>query len=420
VIFKYSSYKVETGNQLLKEIPMSTVTAEIFVQAPVKFAYRAFTNSTSLREWLCDVATVEPHASGRMYLWWRGDFYSSGHYLELDENKRVNFRWFSNIDPAPTEVTVTVTEKEGGTLIRLDHNVPDDPAWTKTAEGFRKNWVDSLENLKSVLETGIDLRIAQRPLMGIVPGDFTEEQATALGVPVREGLRLDGLLDGMGAQKCGLQKDDVIVEFAGHQILNDASSFPNAITGKKGGDKIEVVFYRGPEKKTVTMELSKRPMPEVPFNAAELKKQARALYESALAEVEKCFEGVTDSQAMTRPDPQEWSALEVVAHLIHGERFNQINLTSLVDGYELVNDGFGSNVNAQVQATVAVNPSIAGMLAELRRAVDETLAYVAFLPEEFVANKGSFYRFGSGLLQPNFHLGGHTQQIKDAITAARK
>jgi hypothetical protein len=136
--------------------------------------------------------------------------------------------------------------------------------------------------------------------------------------------------------------------------------------------------------------------------------------------VEKCFEGVSDSQAMTRPEPQEWSALEVVAHLIHGERFNQINLTSLVDGYELITDGFGSNVNAQVQATVAVNPSIAGMLTELRHAVDETLAYVSFLPKEFVANKGSFYRFGSGLLQPNFHLSGHTQQIKDAITAACK
>ncbi len=40
---------------------MITVTAEIQVHAPLKFAYRAFTNSTSMREWLCDVATVEPH-----------------------------------------------------------------------------------------------------------------------------------------------------------------------------------------------------------------------------------------------------------------------------------------------------------------------------------------------------------------------
>ena len=106
---------------------MTTVSAEVFVHAPARLAYRAFTNSTSLREWLCDVATVQPHPSGRMYLWWHGDFYSSGHYLELDENKCVKFRWFSSIDPAPTEVTVTVMEKDGGSLVRLEHFVPDDP-----------------------------------------------------------------------------------------------------------------------------------------------------------------------------------------------------------------------------------------------------------------------------------------------------
>ena len=397
---------------------MTTVSAEIHVHAPLKLAYRAFTNSTSLREWLCDVATVDPHPRGRMYLWWRGDFYSSGHYLELEEDKRVKFRWFSSIDPAPTEVTVTVTEMDGGTLIRMDHEVPDDPAWSKAAEGFRAEWTGSLENLKSVLETGLDLRIATRPMLGIFPGDFTEEQAAALGVPVREGMRLDGVVDGMGAQKCGLQANDVIIEMAGHPIRNDAYSLPNAIAGKKGGDKIEVVFYRGAEKRTAMMELSRRPMPEVPFNAVELAGKARELYKVGLAEVEGCFEGATDAQAMARPAPQEWSALETVAHLIQGERFNQTYLTSLVDGYELVNDGFGSNVHAQVQATVAANPSIELMLGELRRAAEETLAYVSFLPDEFVANKGSFYRFGSVLLQPNFHLTGHTQQIKDAISAA--
>ncbi len=399
---------------------MTTVSAEVHVHAPLKLTYRAFTNSTSLREWLCDVATVDPHPRGRMYLWWRGDFYSSGHYLELDEDKRLKFRWFSSIDPAPTEVTVTVTEMDGGTLIRMDHEVPDDSAWSKLAEGFRAEWTGSLENLKSVLETGLDLRIANRPMLGIFPGDFTEEQAGVLGVPVREGMRLDGVVDGMGAQKCGLQANDVIIEMAGHPIRNDAYSLPNAIAGKKGGDKIEVVFYRGAERKTVTMELSRRPMPEVPFNAVELAGKARELYKAGLAEVEGCFEGATDAQAIARPAPQEWSALETVAHLIQGERFNQTYLTSLVDGYELVNDGFGSNVHAQVQATVAANPSIELMLSELRRAAEETLAYVSFLPDEFVANKGSFYRFGSVLLQPNFHLTGHTQQIKDAISAALK
>jgi len=262
---------------------MPTVTAEIFVKTSAKVAYLAFTNSTSLREWLCDVATVEPHVNGRMYLWWRGDFYSSGHYLELDENKRIRFRWFASIDSAPTEVTVSVIEKDGGTLVHLDHAVPDDLSWTESAKAFRDNWVESLENLKSVLETGIDLRIATRPMLGIVPGDFTEEQATALGIPVRDGLRLDGLVESMGAYRSGLRKDDVLVEMNGHLVRADANSLPNAIAGKKGGDKIEVVFYRGPEKKTLAMELSKRPMPEVPFDPAELEKRARELYETGLA-----------------------------------------------------------------------------------------------------------------------------------------
>lgn len=399
---------------------MTTVSAEITVNAPVKFAYRAFTNSTSLREWLCDVATVEPHPQGRMYLWWRGDFYSSGHYLELDENKKVKFRWFSKVDPAPTEVTVTFTEKGSSVEICLEHQIPDDSLWKEAAESFRKDWMESLENLKSILETGVDLRIANRPMLGILPGDFTEEQAAALKVPVREGIRIDGTVDGMGAQKSGLQRDDVLVEMAGNPITNDFNSLPIAISGKKGGDKIEVVYYRGPEKKTVTMELSKRPMPEVPFDPAELEKEARQLFEPALLELEKAFEGYTDAQAMTRPEPNEWSALEIVAHLINGEHFNMIFLTGLIDGYEPVTDGFGTNVHAQVQATVKAHPSINLMLDALRKAVDEVLAYVSFLPEEFVANKGSYHRFASIILQPNFHLTAHLQQIKDALAVASK
>jgi uncharacterized protein YndB with AHSA1/START domain len=399
---------------------MATVSAETFVNAPARLVYRAFTNSTSLREWLCDVATVEKHPKGRMYLWWRGDFYSSGHYLELDENKKIKFRWYSSIDPDPTEVTVSIMEKDGGSLVRMEHEVPDDPAWSKMAETFRENWVESLENLKSVLETGVDLRIANRPMLGIVPGDFTEEQALALGVPVRDGLRLDGLVDGMGAQKAGLQRDDVIVEMAGHPIRSDVNSLPTAIAGKKGGDIIEVVFYRGPEKKTINMELSRRPMPDVPFEPAELAKKARELYESALAELEKCFEGFSDEQAMMRPDPKEWSALEIVAHLVQNERFNSTFLTSLIDGYELTTDGFGSNVTAQVEATVKANPSIQLMLEMLRRTVEEVLAYASLISEDFAANRGSYYRFGFGLLQPNFHITAHIQQIKDALAAASK
>ncbi|HNF95019.1 MAG TPA: SRPBCC domain-containing protein, partial [Anaerolineales bacterium] len=338
---------------------------------------------------------------------------------ELEENKRVKFRWYSSIDPAPTEVTVTFTEKDGGVNVRMDHEVPSDEAWKKMAEGFRNNWQDSLRNLKSVLETGIDLRIAERPMLGIVPGDFSPEQAKALNVPVLEGMRLDATVEGMGAKRAGIERDDVLVSMAGKPITNDFTSLQLAIAGKKGGDVIEVEFYRGAEKKKVSMELTKRPMADVPFNSVELAKKARALMEPALAEIEKCFEGYSDEQAMKRPEPNEWSALEVVAHLIQGERFNISYLASLVDGYEAVSDGFGSNISESMTAMVKANPSIKLMMEALRRSVDEILLFVEMLPADFVANKGSYYRFGSGLLQPEFHLNAHTDQLRKALEAAK-
>ena len=75
---------------------------------------------------------------------------------------------------------------------------------------------------------------------------------------------------------------------------------------------------------------------------------------------------------------------------------------------------------AQVEATVKANPSIKMMLYTLRRAVEEILTYTELIPEEFTQNAGSYYRFGSNLLQPNFHITAHIQQIKDALAAAGK
>jgi len=402
---------------------MTTVTAETLVLAPLNRAYRAFTNSTSLREWLCDAATVQAHPGGRMYAWWRGDYYFSGHYLALEENKCVKFRWIpsaTSADPVPTEVTVTFEERDGAVSVHLEHDVPDGDESQSAADSYLENWVESFENLKSVLETGVDLRIANRPMLGIFLGDFTEEQATALGVPVREGLRLDGVVAGMGAERAGLQKDDVLVGMAGKPITSDFNSLPLAIAGKKGGDTVEVIIYRGPEKQTIAMELTRRAMPDVPFDAAELASRAREIYEPALAALEKCFEGYTDEQAMQRPEPNEWSALEIVSHLIHNERFNSIFLAGLMDGNEPLYDSGGNNVTAQVEATVRANPSIGQMLDILRSTIEEVLAYTELIPESFVSNKSSYWRYAFGLLQPNLHITNHNEQIKNALAAASK
>jgi hypothetical protein len=58
------------------------------------------------------------------------------------------------------------------------------------------------------------------------------------------------------------------------------------------------------------------------------------------------------------------------------------------------------------------------MMESLRRVSEEYLFYISLIPAEFAANKGSYYRFGSAVLQPNFHFNAHSEQIKKALEAA--
>lgn len=394
------------------------VTAEKLVKAPAAQIYQAFTNATLLKQWLCDVATVSPKPGGRMYLWWNGDFYSSGEYLDMEPDRSVTFKWFARGETIATEVTVTLTKEADGTLVKMAHTLPAGEDWAKIADGYQHEWTVSLENLASVLETGLDRRIFDRPMLGINIGDFTAEQASQLGVPVTKGLRLDYVGEGMGAHAAGLQRDDVVTSLGGVP-LTDFESLLASLRGKKGGDQVEVVFYRGPEKKTVTMELSRRRTPEVPFDIQELARRVRARYDEDLAGLTEAFQGVSEEEASFRPAPDEWSAKEVLGHLILGEQFNPTFYLSLFQGIELWSDAGGGNSNELTRAVVTAYPTVADLLEELRRLSNLMVAFIGSWPESYLASKGSYFRTGWQLLEGRTHTHAHLMQIQEAIAKAR-
>ena len=101
-------------------------------------------------------------------------------------------------------------------------------------------------------------------MLGVNISDFNANIAKAMGVPVTDGMRLDFLPEEMGAYKAGLRKDDVLVGLAAMPSPMILVHLLPLLQGKKGGDKVEAVFYRGPEKKTLMMELSQRPVPTSP------------------------------------------------------------------------------------------------------------------------------------------------------------
>jgi uncharacterized protein YndB with AHSA1/START domain len=399
---------------------MSTkVVSKQNIKVPPAQVFYALTHAEVLHEWLCDFATVAPRPGGRMYLWWHGDFYSAGEYISLEVNKSIKFKWDARFDPQPTEVTISLDPEDDGTMVVLEHSVPDGDEWAERAKGFKSEWDSTLPNLASVLETGIDKRTYDRPMLGINISDFNSEIAEKLHIPVTDGMRLDDVRSGMGAHSAGLCKDDVLVELNGIKITTDYGSLVAALAGKKGGDQVSVVFYRGPKKKQVTMTLSSRRLPDIPWDAKRLSKQVRAKYDEALEKLEACFKDCSEAEADHEPAPGEWSAKQTLGHLIQTERVWLGNLDDAVGGFERLSDDWGGNLIAHINATVKAYGTARGLLDELHRLSNEMAAFVEALPDAFIQRKSSYFLNAVQLLELESHSISHVEQIQAAIISAR-
>jgi uncharacterized protein YndB with AHSA1/START domain len=404
---------------------MSTETQSLsfeqVIQAAPAQVYYAFTNATALREWFCDLATVNPRNNGRLYLYWNSGYYTAGEFLQLEAGKKIVFKWHGRNEPAPTQVHVELSAQGDQTLVNLVHTgIVSGPEWSDVIAEYQNGWRRGLENLASAFATGQDLRFVLRPMLGIGVSDFNPVIAAHLGVPVSEGIRLESTLEGMGARAAGLQKDDVIISLAGKEIAS-YDSLAVALQGQRAGDTVEVIFYRGPQKKIVQMELSRRPIRELPQSVQALGEAVHQRYQSLVSELDQFFAGVSEAEAAHKPAPDEWSVKEVLAHLIHGERDGHNYITSVLGGQEYWSDDYAGNLQARISATVSAYPTLAELLAELKRSYTETAALYASFPEDFPQqHKASFWRLAYGVLETPYHEHDHLAQMKTALDSARQ
>jgi membrane-associated protease RseP (regulator of RpoE activity) len=255
-------------------------------------------------------------------------------------------------------------------------------------------------------------------MLGITLTDFNEEIASQLGVPVKKGIRIDGTVEGMGAQAAGLEKDDVIVSMNG-KPADDFPLLTSALTGLSAGDTTEVKFYRGGEKKTVMMELSRRPIPDIPDTAAELSQALEKKNLGIETQLNDFLDSITEEEANYKSSADDWSVKEILAHLIQGERFYHFYIAELAGNQERWSDDYVGNLEAFIDATVASYPTLNDMRDALKRARVETVLLIAHLPAEFVERKGSYWRLAYGALEGTFHDVAHIEQMKTAVEAAR-
>jgi uncharacterized protein YndB with AHSA1/START domain len=388
-----------------------------FVNTPVDQAYSAFTSSAALQSWFADFAEIDPRENGRFYTWWNSVYYASGLFQVVEENKVLEFTWHGLDDPHPTRVSVTFDKKGDGTQITLRHTeISSSDDWNRTIEEFSNGWNASLENLKSVLETGLDKRVYDRPMVGIIPAELLNEQrADELNLPINTGVIVSDVLESMGAEAAGLTRGDVIYSLNGME-LKVFQDFGLALDDKKAGDVIEVVFYRDGGKHSVDMTLSGRPIPEIPESSEAFAKRIASIYEQLNKELDSIFEGITEEQAARRPEKEEWSAKEILAHLIFNERWLHITITAAIGNYRP--SGYSNDLG--MHAALANAYSLPELIAEFKRCEAVTVDAVASLPDDFVADRRRYVSLTTLLGEQGYilHTRNHLPQIKMALEAA--
>lgn len=382
------------------------------IQVTPAEVYYAFTQATAWEQWCCDLAHVEPQPGGHLYLCTEG-YCACGVYTALEENRRVAFTWHG-VDEPPTLVEMTLEAHGDGTQMTFavtNQGTPE--AWEEKVGTFEKAWSRALENLHAVLETGAGVQ--RRPMLGVMGGqDLTPEIATQLGIPVNEGFQIFEPVEGMGAVAAGLQKDDVIVEIEGHPIPTAAAAGP-VLENYQAGDRVDIVFYRGSERKGTTLELSARPLPQVPPTAQALAEALRNIYAQQITTLNDFVADLPESRLAWTLDAIKWSVKHVIAHLLTTERAIHEWLARLQFG--LNTNFWASHDETWVRAIADSYPTTVALLETLQQAQTETLNIVATLPEAFVAHKGTYTQMGMTVLQGlPYHTGIHFDQIRHILT----
>lgn len=414
---------------------MGDLTSIEFVEmiaAPKEQVFAAFSSSVALQSWFSDFAEVDFIENGRLYCWWNVGYYASGLFTTIRSNEQIGFSWSGPDEPHGTLVDIFFISREDipkafapevdlseirSTEVRIRHSgIGAGEEWTERITAYKNGWETALENLKSVLETGIDQRIFDRPMLGIMPGDLiNDDKAGELGIPASHGIVLAGAVEGMGAEAAGLRKGDVLVSL-NQRVLKGYQDFTPALAHKKAGDVVEVIFYRGVEKQTIQMTLSRRQIPEAPQSADDLGNSVAKIYDELAAERDNLFEGVSDAEASVRPAVDSWSAKETLVHLLYTERWLHLAISLAVS--EQRTGGFANQID--FIGAVASSYTLEGLLAELKQSEAITVAVLKALPEDFVADKRKFlslaFTVGQDFAQ---HSRVHFDQISNAIKAAK-
>jgi S1-C subfamily serine protease len=122
------------------------------------------------------------------------------------------------------------------------------------SEGFQGiGFAIPIDTAVHVAEQLISRGKVEHPFIGITGTSLTSEMRAEGRYPVKKGAVVVQVLSGTPADKAGLRRGDIIIEFDGKKIKS-MDDLVSEVRKKKVGEKVEITIVRG--KKRLTLELT--------------------------------------------------------------------------------------------------------------------------------------------------------------------
>ncbi len=390
-------------------MPNQSIHFQQAVRATVESVRGAFTRERDLRLWLCDGVCFPRRIEGPFLLWWRDGTSVTGRFLPTDSENEVRLTWQED-GACPAEIHVSLQEGQEGTTIDLTiqhaETLPEqDPARIRAA------WEARLLNLASIWSmTGIDLRIAKQPALGLLPGEPVplSESDQGFGVPILS------VIEGSSAERANLLDGDILLEISGVPITAH-TSFPKALTGREAGDTLTITYVRNRRTHVQEMTLLARPplrMPPVP--PGDFAEEIESFYTDFESRIRSALATLPDSMSTTAPEPAAWSANEILAHLILFERLTHEYIAHCRLGYTETHMPQVVSVPGRIEAVMRTVPTREALLDSLHQSLDETVALLRALPSEFVSHPG-YIAMGQAINLDQFHYDRHVEQLERTV-----
>ncbi|CAA9565464.1 MAG: hypothetical protein AVDCRST_MAG73-4115 [uncultured Thermomicrobiales bacterium] len=128
---------------------------EVAIAAPPERVWRALVEPVEAGRWAGGTVTLAPSPDGAVRFDWGEQGAVDGRVVALDPPRHLVMDWDGYPDPGTTRVAFALAPDGAGTAVSLVHSgYGDGVAWDGFFDGEATGWVDLLDALRRVVESG--------------------------------------------------------------------------------------------------------------------------------------------------------------------------------------------------------------------------------------------------------------------------